>query len=59
VVENLTGIQPGETDEEMKFSLDTVNCLGCCALGPVMEIDEQHLGKLAPAMAADLLKKYE
>jgi len=59
VVENLTGIQAGETDEEMKFSLDTVNCLGCCALGPVMEIDEQHLGKLAPAMAADLLKKYE
>lgn len=59
VVENITGIGPGETDEEMKFSLDTVNCLGCCALGPVMEIDEQHLGKLAPAMAADLLKKYE
>jgi len=59
VVENFTGIQAGETDEEMKFSLDTVNCLGCCALGPVMEIDEQHLGKLAPAMAADLLKKYE
>ena len=59
VVENITGIQPGETDPELKFSLDTVNCLGCCALGPVMEIDEQHLGKLAPAMAADLLKRYE
>ena len=59
VIENITGIQPGETDAELKFSLDTVNCLGCCALGPVMEIDEQHLGKLAPAMAADLLKNYE
>ena len=59
VVQNITGIQPGETDPDMKFSLDTVNCLGCCALGPVMEIDEQHLGKLAPAMAADLLKNYE
>jgi NADH-quinone oxidoreductase subunit E len=59
VVQQITGIQPGETDPEMKFSLDTVNCLGCCALGPVMEIDAQHLGKLAPAMAADLLKKYE
>ena len=43
----------------MKFSLDTVNCLGCCALGPVMEIDEQHLGKLLPDMAADLLKNYD
>ena len=59
VIENITGIQPGETDVELKFSLDTVNCLGCCALGPVMEIDEQHLGKLAPALAADLLKRYE
>ena len=59
VIENITGIQAGETDPDLKFSLDTVNCLGCCALGPVMEIDEQHLGKLAPAMAADLLKKYE
>ena len=59
VVQQITGIQPGETDPEMKFSLDTVNCLGCCALGPVMEIDEQHLGKLAPAKTADLLKNYE
>ena len=59
VIENLTGIQPGETDPELKFSLDTVNCLGCCAVGPVMEIDEQHLGKLLPDMAAELLKNYE
>ena len=59
VVQNITGIQPGETDPDMKFSLDTVNCLGCCALGPVMEIDAQHLGKLAPALAADLLKNYD
>jgi len=59
VVQQITGIQPGETDAEMKFSLDTVNCLGCCALGPVMEIDEQHLGKLVPAKTAVLLKNYE
>jgi len=59
VVRQITGIQPGETDADMKFSLDTVNCLGCCALGPVMEIDEQHLGKLVPAKTADLLKHYE
>ena len=59
VIQNITGIQPGETDPDMKFSLDTVNCLGCCALGPVMEIDEEQLGKLVPNMAADLLKKYD
>ena len=39
MIETVTGLQPGETDAEMKFSLDTVNCLGCCAIGPVMEID--------------------
>jgi NADH-quinone oxidoreductase subunit E len=59
VIENITGIQAGETDADLKFSLDTVNCLGCCALGPVMEIDEEHLGKLVPDKAADLLKHYE
>jgi NADH-quinone oxidoreductase subunit E len=59
VIENITGLQPGETDADLKFSLDTVNCLGCCALGPVMEIDEQQLGKLAPNMAGDLLKHYD
>jgi len=58
-VQTAIGIQPGETDPDMKFSLDTVNCLGCCALGPVMEIDDQQLGKLVPDRAADLLKKYK
>ncbi len=32
-------IQPGETDKDQRFSLTTVNCLGCCALGPVMVIN--------------------
>lgn len=59
MIETVTGIHPGETDAEMKFSLDTVNCLGCCAIGPVMEIDEEHLGKLVPDRTAALLKKYD
>jgi NADH-quinone oxidoreductase subunit E len=58
-LQNTTGLEPGETDPEMKFSLDTVNCLGCCALGPVMEIDEQHLGRLDTGSAVDLLKNYD
>ena len=59
VLQNTTGLEPGETDPDMKFSLDTVNCLGCCALGPVMEIDDQHLGRLDSSSAADLLKNYD
>ncbi len=58
-VEDVTGIKPGETDTEAKFSLETVNCLGCCALGPVMVIDGKTHGKLSPADAVDVMKGYE
>ncbi len=58
-VQDLTGIKPGETDLDLKFSLETVNCLGCCALGPVMEIDGKTHGKVAPAETADVLKSYD
>lgn len=58
-VQDLTGIKPGETDLELKFSLNTVNCLGCCALGPVLEIDKKTHGKMAPSQTADVLRKYE
>ena len=58
-VQDLTGIQPGETDLELKFSLETVNCIGCCALGPVIEIDGKTHGKLSPATTADVLERYE
>jgi NADH-quinone oxidoreductase subunit E len=55
----LTGIQAGETDLELKFSLETVNCLGCCALGPVMEVDGKTHGRLSAADTADVLSSYE
>ncbi len=58
-VQDLTGIKPGETDLDMKFSLETVNCLGCCALGPVMEIDGKTHGKLSRAETEDALKNYD
>ncbi len=58
-VQDLTGIKPGETDLDMKFSLKTVNCIGCCALGPVMEIDGKTHGKLSTAETADVLERYE
>ena len=58
-VEEATGIKPGETDLDLKFSLETVNCLGCCALGPVMEVDGKTHGKMSPAETSDVLKNYE
>lgn len=38
----LLNIGPGETTEDMRFSFETVNCLGCCALGPVTVIDGEY-----------------
>ncbi|OQY15761.1 MAG: NAD(P)H-dependent oxidoreductase subunit E [Desulfobacterium sp. 4572_20] len=58
-VEEATGIKPGETDLDLKFSLETVNCLGCCALGPVVEVDGKVHGKMSPIKTAEVLKIYE
>ena len=58
-VQDLTGIKPGETDQDLKFSLETVSCVGCCALGPVMIVDGEYHGKMAPAKSEEVLKNYE
>ncbi len=58
-VQEETGIAPGETDLDLNFSLETVNCLGCCALGPVMEVDGKVHGKMTPGQTAQVLKTYE
>ena len=57
--EHVLGIKAGETTSDMKFSLDTVRCLGCCALGPVMVVDGKYHGKIAPAQTEDVLKSYD
>jgi NADH-quinone oxidoreductase subunit E len=59
MVENFLGIHPGETDLDLKFSLETVNCLGCCAMGPVMVVDRKYHGKAAPANVENILKRYD
>lgn len=58
-IQDLTGIKPGETDQDLKFSLETVNCVGCCALGPVMLVDGEYHGNMAPAESEEILRKYE
>ena len=56
-LEREIGIQAGETDEEMEFTLETVNCLGACALGPVVVVDGEYHGQMTGAKAARLVKK--
>jgi NADH-quinone oxidoreductase subunit E len=36
------GVKPGETDSRQAFTLETVHCIGCCALAPVVQIDAQY-----------------
>ena len=56
-LEREIGIQAGETDAEMLFTLETVNCLGACALGPVVVVDGEYHGQMTGAKAARLVKK--
>jgi NADH-quinone oxidoreductase subunit E len=58
-VQDLIGIKAGETDLDLKYSLETVGCVGCCALGPVMVIDGEYHGKMAPAKSEAVLKNYD
>ncbi|MDV2989205.1 MAG: NAD(P)H-dependent oxidoreductase subunit E [Dehalogenimonas sp.] len=36
----------GETSTDMKFTLETVNCVGACALGPVVVVDNEYVGQV-------------
>jgi len=54
-VECPLGIKNKETSANGKFTLETVNCLGCCALGPVVEVDGKYYGVPTPAKAKELL----
>lgn len=51
------GINSGETTEDLKFTLETVNCLGCCAIGPIVVVDGEYYGGMTSQKVASLLKK--
>lgn len=57
-VQQLLGIEPGETSPDMKFSFETVNCLGCCAKGPVIMVDDAYYGPLGVSDVDKVLEKY-
>jgi len=54
----LLGVGPGETTKDQLFTLETVNCLGCCALGPVMVLDGKYYGSMAASKVDRVLNKY-
>ena len=57
-IERILNITSGETTSDLRFTLETVNCLGCCALGPVVVIDDEY-HPITPDKVNKLIKKYE
>jgi len=52
------GIGPGERTEDAQFSLELVNCVGSCALAPVVVIDETYYGKVTMEGLPEILDPY-
>lgn len=58
VKENLN-IGPGETTEDLRFTIEPVACIGCCGLAPVMMINDNTHGRLKPEEISKILSMYE
>ncbi len=56
-LEREMGINAGDTTEDYKFSLERVNCVGSCALAPVVMVDDDVFGRLVPKQAKEGLEK--
>ena len=57
-IERELDIRPGKTTQDLKFTLETVNCVGCCALGPVVIIDREYHGQMKTDKVKALLENY-
>ncbi len=55
---NQLGIEEGETTPDNKFTLESVMCLGACALAPIMVVGDDTHGKLKPTKIKKVLKAY-
>lgn len=51
------GVQPGGTTEDLRFTLETVNCLGACALAPVVTVNDRVYGQMTPGRVAEMLEQ--
>jgi len=51
-------IKPGETAKDFKYTMETVNCVGACALGPIVIIDDKYSGQMKSDKVKTLLESY-
>lgn len=52
-------VERGETTPDSRFTLETVNCMGACALGPIVKIGDEYFGEMRADKVDSLLSKYE
>jgi NADH-quinone oxidoreductase subunit E len=57
-IQKMLGIGPGETSKDGRFSLETVNCLGSCAIAPVMVVNGKYYGKVTPMRIREIIREY-
>jgi len=55
-LETKLGVKPGDTTRDRRFTLETVNCLGACALGPIVVTDGEYSGQMTPQKVDQLVK---
>jgi len=55
-IEKELAVKTGETTPDLKFTLETVNCVGACALGPMVIIGEDYHGEMTPEAIGTMLK---
>ena len=58
-IERELGINRGETTKDLKFTLETVNCVGACALGPIVVVDGEYSGQMKTDKVKPLLENYD
>jgi NADH-quinone oxidoreductase subunit E len=58
LIESKLGVEEGETTDDLLFTLETVACVGCCALSPVMMVDDTYYGRMTPEKADTVLNTY-
>jgi NADH-quinone oxidoreductase subunit E len=58
-MERQLGVKSGETTEDLKYTLETVNCVGACALGPIVVIDGSYSGQMTAGRVKPLLESYK
>lgn len=56
-LERKLGVKSGGTTEDLTFNLERVNCLGACAMGPMMVVDRKYMGKVKLDKIDSILKR--